>query len=58
MVAGCRKSSVCEDARMGFEPAHFTLNKTGEFLPTQFAQSHWGEDQVDFAHDPFPLRIG
>jgi acyl-CoA thioesterase len=27
--------------------AHFTLAQTGEYLPTSFAQSHWGDDHLN-----------
>jgi len=42
-----RRYPLCEDARMGMEPAHFTLIETGEFAPTTFAQSHWGDDHLN-----------
>jgi Thioesterase-like superfamily len=29
------------------EPAHFTPTESGEFEPTQFAQSHWGDDHLN-----------
>ena len=29
------------------EPAHFTLAESGEFEPTRFAQSHWGDDHLN-----------
>lgn len=29
------------------KPAHFTLAESGEFEPTQFAGSHWGEDHLN-----------
>lgn len=32
---------------MATEPAHFTLAETGEFVPTRFAQSHWGDDHLN-----------
>jgi acyl-CoA thioesterase len=32
---------------MGTEPAHFTLTESGDFAPTQFAQSHWGDDHLN-----------
>lgn len=38
---------LCEDARMAIEPAHFTLDGNGEYLPTQYAQSHWGDDHLN-----------
>jgi hypothetical protein len=38
---------------MASEPAHFTLAESGEFLPTQFAQSHWGDD-----HPNGPAVVG
>src|ERR1700722_7270943 len=28
------------------KPAHFTLTESGEFAPTPFAQSHWGDDNL------------
>ncbi len=28
-------------------PAHFTLAESGEFEPTQFAGSHWGDDHLN-----------
>jgi hypothetical protein len=28
------------------KPAHFTLTESGEFAPTPFAQSHWGDDHL------------
>lgn len=27
--------------------AHFTLTDGGEFAPTEFAQSHWGDDHLN-----------
>jgi Thioesterase-like superfamily len=42
-----RRRPLCEDARMGTEPAHFTLTESGEFAPTTFAQSHWGDDHLN-----------
>lgn len=57
---------------MGEQPAHFELTD-GEFLPTRFAQSHWGEDhlsgpavvglaarvlELEYGHDDFlPTRL-
>lgn len=32
---------------MAMGPAHFSLAETGEFLPTAFAQSHWGENHLN-----------
>jgi hypothetical protein len=32
---------------MSDRPFHFARNDDGEFLPTQFAQSHWGEDHLN-----------
>lgn len=29
------------------EPAHFTLTEGGGFMPTPFAQSHWGDDHLN-----------
>jgi Acyl-CoA thioesterase C-terminal domain/Acyl-CoA thioesterase N-terminal domain len=31
---------------MTVEPAHFTLTESGDFAPTEFAQSHWGDDHL------------
>jgi acyl-CoA thioesterase len=45
--AGSQRYPLCEDARMGMEPAHFTLTETGEFAPTGLAQSHWGNDHLN-----------
>ena len=43
-VAG---SALCDDGRMSMEPAHFTLTEGGAFMPTPFAQSHWGDDHLN-----------
>jgi hypothetical protein len=32
---------------MTSEPAHFTRTETGDFAPTRFAQSHWGDDHLN-----------
>jgi acyl-CoA thioesterase len=32
---------------MTTEPAHFTLTDSGEFEPTRFALSHWGDDHLN-----------
>jgi hypothetical protein len=32
---------------MAVEPAHFSLTESGEFMPTRFAQSHWGDDHLN-----------
>jgi hypothetical protein len=32
---------------MATQPAHFTLTASGEFVPTRFAQSHWGDDHLN-----------
>jgi hypothetical protein len=32
---------------MSTEPAHFTLAEGGAFVPTPFAQSHWGDDHLN-----------
>ena len=32
---------------MSTEPAHFTLTERGAFVPTPFAQSHWGDDNLN-----------
>lgn len=33
--------------QMATEPAHFTLTEDGGFMPTPFAQSHWGDDHLN-----------
>lgn len=43
----CEASVLCEDAPVTEEPAHFALSSRGEFLPTPFAQSHWGNDHLN-----------
>lgn len=37
----------CEDTGMTTEAAHFTVTDSGEFEPTRFAQSHWGDDHIN-----------
>ena len=32
---------------MPTEPAHFTLTEGGAFIPSPFAQSHWGDDHLN-----------
>src|SRR3954471_3317561 len=32
---------------MSTEPAQFTLTEDGTFMPSPFAQSHWGEDHLN-----------
>ena len=32
---------------MSSEPAHFKLTEGGAFMPTPFAQSHWGDDHLN-----------
>jgi hypothetical protein len=32
---------------MAKEPAHFTLTEGSGFMPTPFAQSHWGDDHLN-----------
>ncbi|HZN80907.1 MAG TPA: acyl-CoA thioesterase domain-containing protein, partial [Mycobacterium sp.] len=32
---------------MSTEPAHFTLTDGGAFMPSPFAQSHWGDDHLN-----------
>jgi acyl-CoA thioesterase len=32
---------------MSTEPAHFTLSEGGAFMPSPFAQSHWGDDHLN-----------
>lgn len=36
----------CKDAQMAMDPSHFTLTDSGRFMPTQHAQSHWGDDHL------------
>jgi Acyl-CoA thioesterase N-terminal domain len=31
---------------VAMKPAHFTPTENGEFTPTPFAQSHWGDDHL------------
>lgn len=38
---------MCEDAGMSTDQAHFTLAEGGEYMPTQFAQSRWGDDHLN-----------
>ena len=40
-------SLLCDDGRMSTEPAHFRLTEGGAFIPTPFAQSHWGDDHLN-----------
>ncbi|MDT5357222.1 MAG: hypothetical protein QOJ56_5754 [Mycobacterium sp.] len=58
MVTGCHEyaAEFCgsgrgqvlrEDARMTTAPGHFILTEGGEFAPTRFAQSHWGDDHLN-----------
>jgi len=35
------------DGESSVRPAHFTANATGEFEPTTFARSHWGDDHLN-----------
>jgi acyl-CoA thioesterase len=37
----------CEDTRMTAAPAHFTRTESGDFEPTRFAQSNWGDDHLN-----------
>jgi hypothetical protein len=39
---------------MSTEPAHFRLTEGGAFMPTPFAQSHWGDDHLNGP----PLWVG
>lgn len=32
---------------MTLRPSHFTRTESGEYLPTTFAQSHWGDDHLN-----------
>lgn len=38
---------MCKDATMPTDPAYFTSGGDGVFAPTQFAQSHWGDDHLN-----------
>ena len=38
---------LCEDAPMTVGPAHFTQTDQDRFLPTGYAQSHWGDDHLN-----------
>lgn len=38
---------TCEDAGMAVEPAHFTPTGSGDFAAAPFAQSHWGDDDLN-----------
>lgn len=38
---------MCKDASMPTDPAYFTSARDGIFEPTQFAQSHWGDDHLN-----------
>lgn len=38
---------LCEDPRMSTDPAYFTPTGDGTFMPTVFAQSHWGDDHLN-----------
>ena len=38
---------LCEDAPMTVGPAHFTQTDQDRFLPTSYAQSHWGDDHLN-----------
>ena len=38
---------LCEDPRMSTDPAYFTPTADGAFMPTAFAQSHWGDDHLN-----------
>ncbi len=49
-MGGARRSTVtavCEDAEMATEVAHFTSVGQGVFMPTRFANSHWGDDHLN-----------
>jgi hypothetical protein len=47
----------CEDTRMTSEPAHFTRTECGEFGSGMTTAVNNPAAQIDFANDPFPLRI-
>src|SRR5512144_663740 len=39
--------TICEDAPMSTDAAYFANAGDGAFTPTQFAQSHWGDDHLN-----------
>jgi hypothetical protein len=39
--------AVCDDAVMNEEPAHFTQLEPDRYLPSRYAQSLWGNDQLN-----------
>ena len=38
---------MCDDAPMSSHPAHFTPAGEDRYLPTKYAQSHWGPDHLN-----------
>jgi len=38
---------LCDDAPMTARPAHFTAAGEDRYLPTRYAQSHWGPDHLN-----------
>jgi acyl-CoA thioesterase len=38
---------MCDDAGMTSRPAHFTQTGEDAYLPTETAQSHWGDDHLN-----------
>jgi hypothetical protein len=38
---------LCDDASMTARPAHFTPAGEDRYLPTKYAQSHWGPDHLN-----------
>lgn len=38
---------LCDDAPMSSRPAHFTAVGDDSYLPTTYAQSHWGPDHLN-----------
>ena len=48
MLANAKaRSGLCEDASMTERPAHFVQTDDDRYLPTRYAQSHWGEDHLN-----------
>lgn len=38
---------LCDDAQMSARPFHFTQTEQGTFVPSTYAQSHWGADHLN-----------
>ncbi len=41
------RAVLCDDALMSQRPAHFARTDEDGYLPTEYAQSHWGEDHLN-----------